>query len=121
MENNNGNNGNKFLGGFLLGALIGAGAVFLFNTKKGKKILKSFSENGLDNISEMLQNQEDNVEDDYEEEVQRPIKTSASDLRHSQPRETRPNPEASNGEAKNHSPEKKPLVRRFFRGIGKKI
>lgn len=118
-SNNSDNGGNKFLNGFLLGALIGAGVVFLLSTKKGKKIVRSFSENGLDNISEMLQNQDDNVEDDYEE-VQRPIKTSSSDIPHSKPSQTRPSPETANGEAKHQVVEKKPLVRRFFRGIHKR-
>ena len=120
MENNNSNNGGgKFLNGFLLGALIGGGLVFLLSTKKGKKIVKSFSENGLDNISKMLNPQDDNVEEKYEE-ASNPIKNQSSDTSHSRQNQTHTDPEASNGEAKHQAVEKKPLVRRFFRGIRKR-
>ena len=88
MENNN---GNKFLNGFVLGLLIGVGVTLLLSTKKGKKILRSISEEGLDGILERLDGSEDdlNEEADYEEE-----------------------------EAVEKA-EEKPVVRRFFRGIGR--
>ena len=41
MENNNHKSGGNFFSGFLLGALVGAGLVFLFGTEKGKKVLKA--------------------------------------------------------------------------------
>jgi gas vesicle protein len=99
MENNNG--GNKFLNGFLLGALIGAGAVFLLSSKKGKQLLKTLSEEGLDNISELLQ-QEDQIVDDEENELEQEKKE--------------PNREEGHTQEIN----KKPLVKRFFRGISRK-
>jgi len=43
---------NHFGHGFLLGALAGATAYFLFGTKKGKKILKYVTEESIDTISE---------------------------------------------------------------------
>lgn len=99
MENNN---GNKFLTGFLLGAIIGAGIVFFLGTKRGKKILKNLSEDGFDNIQELLENAGE-LED---EELPVP-KEPAREMRYPvQMAET--------------EVPKKPLVRRFFRGIHKK-
>lgn len=67
MDNNN---GGKFLNGFILGVVIGVGATLLLSTKKGKKILRSISEEGLDGILERLDGKEIlNEEDDYDEEV----------------------------------------------------
>jgi len=99
MESNN-NGGNKFLSGFLLGALIGGGAVFLLSSKKGKEILKILSEEGLDKISDLLQEQEDTMEDGFEEDEVSSV----------------------NGESEDNTvkEEKKPFVRRFFRGISRR-
>ncbi|MEK7534261.1 MAG: YtxH domain-containing protein [Patescibacteria group bacterium] len=99
MESNN-NGGNKFLNGFLLGALIGGGAIFLLSSEKGKKILKILSEEGLDKISDLLQEQENTMEDDLGEDEAFSV----------------------NGESEDNTvkEEKKPFVRRFFRGISKR-
>ncbi len=40
-----------FLNGLLLGLLLGAGLTLLLTTKKGKKILRSFTEEGLDSLT----------------------------------------------------------------------
>lgn len=110
---NNNNNSNKFLNGFLLGALIGGGIVFLLNSKKGKKILKIISEGGLDNISDLLSKQEELVTDDEDEEFVEDKESNSSKsqntIKHTNG-ETKQNPES----------EKKPLVKRFFRGISRK-
>lgn len=100
MENNNPNDGgSKFLNGFILGAIIGGGIVFLLGTKKGKQILKSISEDGLDNISEFIDQQGQVKEDLDDEEVQ----------------------ESNDNLSPTSQPDKKPLVRRFFRGISRKL
>lgn len=103
MENNNSNSGGKFINGFLLGALIGAGVVFLLGTKKGKKLLKAISEEGLDNISNILNDADkfENMDDDEEVEKVMPQKNSEAE------------DEASEGV--------KPKARRFFRGITKRF
>jgi hypothetical protein len=51
-------NNDRFSSGFLLGLIIGGGAVFLFGTKTGKKLLKEFSESGMEGINEILQDVE---------------------------------------------------------------
>ena len=53
---------NRFSDGFLLGALIGGAAVFLLGTKKGNKILKSITEEGLDGLTEIIENFEEERE-----------------------------------------------------------
>lgn len=51
----NNNNDNKFSHGFLLGLIIGGGAVFLLGTKTGRNIVKIVSEQGLDGIVSLLE------------------------------------------------------------------
>ncbi|MEK7518204.1 MAG: hypothetical protein AAB583_06705 [Patescibacteria group bacterium] len=102
MENNNSNSGSKFFNGFLLGALIGGGIVFLLGTKKGKKLLKAISEEGLGNISNIL-DEADNLQDiDDIEDVDKvmPQKNSITE---------------------DQTSEAKPKVRRFFRGITRRL
>lgn len=103
MENNNSNSGSKFTNGFLLGALIGAGLMFLLGTKKGKKLLKAFSEEGLDNISNILDKADKFEEINDDEEVEKAIPQKNSEAED----------EASEGV--------KPKARRFFRGITRRF
>jgi hypothetical protein len=70
------NNG-KFSNGFLLGLIIGGGAVFLLATETGRNLMKIISERGMDGIAEILEEYNfeglDETEDDGEvpaEEVQ---------------------------------------------------
>ena len=58
------NNSNKFFDGFLLGLIIGGAAVFLFGTKSGKNLLKIISEQGLEGISDLMEQ----YSEDYDEE-----------------------------------------------------
>lgn len=64
----NNNHGNKFFDGFLWGAIIGGGLVFLLGTKKGKKILKMITEEGVEGLSEILEAQMAEEEEDLEDE-----------------------------------------------------
>lgn len=54
MENNN-KSGNNFFSGFLLGALVGAAIVFLLGTAKGKRLLKVITQEGTENITNILE------------------------------------------------------------------
>lgn len=64
------NHEGKFSTGFLLGLIIGGGAVFLLGTKTGKNLLKIVSEQGLDGIISVLEDY--NLEDleEYEEDIE---------------------------------------------------
>ena len=56
MSNNNHDNhssNNGFGNGFLLGAILSGAAVFLLGTKKGKKLLKTLTEEGIEGISDL--------------------------------------------------------------------
>lgn len=108
MDNNpsaGSGHGSNFFSGFLLGALIGAGLVFLFGTKKGKKLLRIISEKGADNISNILEKAEKTVglEDAYGENKEEDIA---------------PKREAA---VKEKAIEEKPRVKRFFRGISRHV
>ena len=102
-NSNSGQGGGKFINGFLLGALIGAGVVFLLGTKKGKKLLKNLSEDGIGHITEILEQAGELEEDELEE-------TEGASV-------TESNSAEAKSEMKYPSQEsqKKPLIRRFFR------
>lgn len=63
--NNNGSRGG-FFNGFLVGFILGAAVVFLLVTKKGKKLLKIITEEGLDKVSD--------IEEFLEEKLEEPSK-----------------------------------------------
>lgn len=83
-----------FFNGFLLGLIIGAAAVFLLGTKKGKGLLKVITEEGIEGISEI-----GNIMEDIEEEKE-------LDLSKESPNDEKPSISQT--------------ARRFFRGIKKK-
>ncbi len=62
----NNNHSNRFFDGFLWGAIIGGGLVFLLSTKKGKKLLNIITEEGVEGLSEILEAQMDR--EDLEED-----------------------------------------------------
>lgn len=47
------NENNHFGSGVMLGSILGAGAVFFLGTKKGKKLLKVLTEEGLEGVNEI--------------------------------------------------------------------
>ena len=74
MDNNQ--KGNTFFNGFLWGALLGAGVVFLVGTKKGKKLLEVLTKEGLEGVSQ-LGDMIDNLseEENYQKEEEPEAKT----------------------------------------------
>lgn len=76
MSNNGSRNGGSFFNGFLWGAILGGGLVFLLGTKKGKQLLKVITERGLEGISEISDLIEDIEEEKEIREV--PVKTIKS-------------------------------------------
>ena len=71
------NSNNRFIDGVIVGLILGGAAVFLFGTKSGKNLLKIISEQGLEGISDLMEQ----YGDDFEEEdldVQGPIAEEAA-------------------------------------------
>lgn len=62
MERNNSCSGG-FFNGFVLGFIVGAATVFLLATKKGKKLLKIITGEGLDKVSDLEELLEEKLEE----------------------------------------------------------
>lgn len=90
MSNNSNDSqrGGNFFNGFLLGALIGGGVVFLLGTKKGKQLFKTITEGGFEGISEIEDLIED-IEEEHEIQSEEPLPQA--------------NGHTANGHANNHS------------------
>ncbi len=67
MNDNKGGNS-----GFLLGLIIGGAVVFLLGTDKGRKILKSLTEEGFEELSTVIERAGENLEMEEEEESEAP-------------------------------------------------
>lgn len=106
MDNNNNQGDGKFFSGFLIGLLIGAAVVFLLATKRGKKLLKAISEDGIDNISNLLEKGEKTEELDEVVIAEKPRKEFVRKREFA---------------IKEIEIEEKPKVRRFFRGISRRV
>lgn len=103
--------GSHFTTGFLLGLLLGVSITLLLVTRKGRKILKTLSDEGFENIRDWqsrLQNAQATIDDDfYEEDVE-----EGTDVR-SETAESTESTEKSHGNGvKKH--------KKLFRGIPKK-
>ncbi|MBU2632552.1 YtxH domain-containing protein [Patescibacteria group bacterium] len=90
--------GGNFINGFVFGLIMGAALVFLFGTKKGKKLLQILSEEKLEDFKEFLDKMED---DEFDEEKDNPEQILNNELKTDV----------------NSSQKKK---RRFFKGIRRK-
>lgn len=112
MDSNNQNKGN-FLSGFLLGLLVGGFVVFLLGTKKGKKLLKAISEDGIDNISNLL-DQANKSEDFQDEELDQKTEHKIVAVKPQLPRK-------EFVQKREFAFEEKPKARRFFRGISRRV
>lgn len=102
--------GNSFFSGFLLGALVGAAIVFLFGTKKGKKLLEIISKEGVENISDIL---------DETKKLEEPQK-AASPLRPAE-RDFEEQVKKENVAKVATVDVPRPKVRRFFRGVSRHL
>lgn len=118
-------NENKNNNGFIFGFILGIGAALLFNTKKGRKILKTLIDQGIDRIGDWEGTVKEIIEEDddfvkggdyisqsssYEPEISSVVKHS----------------EAESGISDNFSipvsseSRVKKATRRFFKGIKRK-
>jgi|GEM_PF-504492 len=66
MSNDSCQNEKGFIGGLVLGGLLGASIVFLFGTDKGKKVQKEIKEKGLELQKKAVENVEE-LMDELEE------------------------------------------------------
>lgn len=102
-----GNHG-RFSDGILLGMLIGGAAVFLLGTKKGNKILKTITEDGLAGLSEVAKDLENDARRETKVQLKK-VEEKIEDLGDSIVIET----VAGNGQ------ESKSSSKRFFRKTAK--
>ncbi len=100
MSDNNSQQGGKFLPGFLFGTILGGGIVYLLGTKKGKKILQTITEEGLEGIS-TIEDLVEEVAEEYDEPEVLPV--VSKDLKKEEVVEEKPSG-----------------VKRFFKGTRKK-
>ena len=86
-----------------MGALIGGMIVFLLGTEKGKKILKAISEEGFDNLNDILEKVDNKVSLDevFEEDADQKVA---------------PKTEMIAGEV-----DDRPKPRRFFKGVSRHL
>lgn len=111
MSNNNNGSGGGFSQGFIVGVVVGAALVFFFGTKKGKKLLSAFLENGLGGLSDLEEFMgEDLPEDGYDD--------TQKDLDESDSNETS---KVSSNHPNGESSSKKPTTHRFFKGVPRRV
>ena len=60
---------NRFVDGLLWGALIGGAAVFLLGTKKGNKLLKIITEEGMESLNHVVSEIEEDIGDFRKENI----------------------------------------------------
>lgn len=101
-ENKGGNSG------FILGLIIGGAAVFLLGTDKGRKILKSLTEEGFGELSQFIERAEEEIED--QDEVAAPKVRKARIIE-----EEFESGAVSNGVKSNGHASEPVMKRRFFR------
>ncbi len=111
MNDNRGNGSS----GFILGLIIGGAAVFLLGTDKGRKILKSLTEEGFGEFSQFIERAEEEIEDQDEVAVPKVRKARArlDDAR--QVIEEEFEEPISNGVKSNGHTYEPVIKRRFFR------
>lgn len=125
--NNHEHKGGGFLNGFLWGLLIGGGLALLFTTKKGRKIIRTVTEGGLESIAEV----EDLIEDlEGKEDAEEGFAERSSPRQKAPPHADPPVSESQPGEqivAKSNGHTQESTAsriassgRRFFRGIPKR-
>lgn len=110
--------GSNFFSGFLIGVLVGAAVVFLLGTKKGKKLLKAISEDGIEDIYNLLD------EANQPTPALRPASKASTYAKAmaDKPEEQREEfLQKREFAIKEKAIEEKPKARRFFRGISRRV
>jgi len=127
MENNQKQHQSHFGTAFVLGLIIGAGIALLFATKKGRRILKAFTEEGFDNIPDLKKYFRSTVneftDDDEEEEgeseyIEEKIRVAGMPQSHTTRIHVDEDPERHT--VKGNGSTKKSSIKRLFRGVPKR-
>lgn len=122
------NRGGSFFAGFLWGIIIGAALVFFLGTKKGKRLLKIISEEGLE-LSEILgaDDLEDIIEEDEyvapKKKTKNSVQTKESIRQAQDELVEEPSEITEESQVKSNGSSIKKIAssgRRFFRGIKRK-
>lgn len=125
-ENNNDQSSGKFFNGFLLGAALGAGVVFLLGTEKGKKMVRALTDEGFSGLANIIEDTEEDFEDEPMEEG---VSMSEQDREEDLVPMTIKDEKLEKAVEKAEAPAKKPAshvskihhsAKRFFRGVPKK-
>ena len=112
-EKNNNMSESRFSNGFFLGLIIGGGLVFLLGTKTGKKILKTMSEEGLEGVTNFIE--EMDLENPDEEEFQDEVEEEMEEEGEKNPETVEEKKETSNAQSKTE--DKVSPKKRFFKKI----
>lgn len=67
MENNHNHQSSGFMNGLMLGIIIGAALVFFLGTKKGRQLLQTITDEGLEDIGELKALLNDEMDAEEEE------------------------------------------------------
>ncbi|SRR5258706_6005189 len=121
MEEEKHNHSNGFMNGLVLGAILGAGAVFLLGTKTGKKLLKAVSEEGMEAMSDLKGVLENEMDEDQEDEEM--ISSPLSHIHDHRVPPTQPEFEHTHNDGfdyEEHHVIPVKHIKRFFRGTPKK-
>ena len=102
----------RFSNGFLLGLVIGGGLVFLLGTDSGKRILKTISEEGLENLTTFL---EDLDIEDLEEEIPDEVEEARELSKEPNPEKVEEIQQVKAEEKTGTETDAKPAKKRFFR------
>jgi gas vesicle protein len=129
MNNEENTKGNNFMNGFMWGAILAGGLVYLLTTKKGKKLLQAITEEGAEgvgDIEQLLEELENDGDGDMPEPPLRPQPTNGSAAHRSVSQEqtnghTNGSVSGSNGHQSHRSTLSKlsSTSRRFFKGTKK--
>ncbi len=107
--------GGKFINGLVVGIVIGATLMFLLSTKKGKKILKMLTEEGLGGVSGIEELLMDGGDEEVYEEVIEEKESKEQKEEHQANGHTQ-----THHEQPVHATPRITKVRRFFRGVPKR-
>lgn len=126
-ENTNDQSSGKFFNGFLLGAALGAGVIFLLGTEKGKKMVRALTDEGFSGLANII---DDGVEDFEDEPMdEEGVSMSEQDREEDLVPMTIKDEKLEKAVEKAEAQAKKPTshvskihhtAKRFFRGVPKK-